>query len=142
MRRFLEGDLTTGRMDLNRRYIAYIFSNPRQLLLGASINAPIIDGTTYMVHNVFIELLYRLGALGSSLYVACLMAGMKKHGGPYADKKRHCADYLPLAFVLVMCSFLPTLIDYAFVFYMMIAYAGVHFRALPEENENKKATEA
>ena len=46
---------------------------------------------------------------------------------------------MPLAFVLVMCSFLPALIDYTFVFHMMIAYAGVHFHALPEEKECKKA---
>ena len=139
LRRFLEGDLTTGRMELNRQYIAYIFSNPKQLLLGASISATPFDGMSHMVHNVLIELLYRLGVLGSILYVACLMACMKKHGGHYAAKGRRWANYLPLAFVLVMCSFLPALIDYTFVFHMMIAYAGVHFHALPEEKECKKA---
>ena len=136
-RRFMTTDLTTGRMAINYEYLSYIFSDARRFLLGSSISATVIEGNDHIVHNTYIELIYRLGAAGGALYVACLMAGMRRRTLLYEKTTWHAVNFLPLAFVAVMLFFLPALTDYALVFHLMIAYAGIHIHTLPSGDKQR-----
>jgi len=125
--RFSSKDLTTGRTDLNREYLSYITSNAKILFFGEGLTADRFVGTGNNVHNIYIELLYKLGIIGAILYVATLCIAMKKSNTePRAPKT--IMNFVPALFVVVMFAFLAGVLNYATPFYIIIAYTAFHYR--------------
>lgn len=59
-------DLTTGRADLWIKYLDYILSNAKCLILGRGFNTFSLGKA---VHNTYIDWLYRFGIIGSALWM-------------------------------------------------------------------------
>lgn len=122
-----KGSLTTGRNDLNAQYLQYIFSHPKTLLLGDSIVADRFQGASNNVHNIYIELLYKMGVVGTVLYIVTLISScgrlIVKRGG-----KRHFVHYLPLLFFLVMYFFLAGVTRYELPVYIVLVCCALKNR--------------
>ena len=74
------GDLTNGRFTLSRVYLEYIWSHPLIMIFGEGINASRISGLNN-VHNIYIEVVFKIGIVGTCLFVLCLtscFSGKKK----------------------------------------------------------------
>ena len=128
--RFQNGDLTTGRMALNKYYLNYIWDNPSVLLFGEGIAMSNIPGMTNTVHCVYIEGLYKLGILGCALYLYALSASVS-HMRPCVVKRK-IVDNIPLLFLLVMYSALEGLTLYEFPFYLAVAFLARNFYMLDQ----------
>ena len=59
-------DLTTGRVDLWKMYIEYIFSDIRCFLVGRGFNAAALRKAA---HNTYIDFIYRFGIIGTACWV-------------------------------------------------------------------------
>lgn len=69
-------ELTTGRSDIWVSYLRYIFnSNAFTILFGGGLSAPLLDGKGS--HNLFIELLYYFGIIGSALFSLMFTSGYR-----------------------------------------------------------------
>lgn len=64
-------DLTTGRSDLYGRYTNAIISGVKSFFIGYGLDAEYL---TLSPHNLYLEILYYLGAFGMAIYVATLGA--------------------------------------------------------------------
>ena len=62
--------ITTGRIDIWRMYLEKILSEPKILFLGNGIETTLNRGA----HNVFIEMLFCMGIIGSSIYIILLIS--------------------------------------------------------------------
>ena len=69
------GDLlnvvTTGRYDLWRGVIEYMFMNPSVLIFGRGLGAPLVESMS--AHNFYISLVYEVGLVGSVLFVGMFL---------------------------------------------------------------------
>lgn len=127
MARFEQGDFTTGRSQLNQTYLDYIFHNTKVLLFGEGIHAERMLYAKNNVHNLFIELLFKMGFVGGLLYLGTLKTALSQNRFAALKARRHFADYLPLMFFLVLFSFLSGVLNYAFPFYVLIVYLSLNF---------------
>ena len=91
------GALTSGRTELWKFYIEYIFSDIKILFLGAGIGA----GNLWVgaSHNYYIDMLYYLGIIGTVLYLCCIFSIIKIKR--YCKKKPKVYQYLPLIIFLI-----------------------------------------
>lgn len=131
--RFSGGDFTTGRMKLNRDYLQYIFEHAKVLFFGDGISADRFSGAGNNVHCLYIELLYKLGVVGTFLYCGTLSAALSQ---PRKQLHRPFANYLPLAFFLVIFAFLAALVNYALPFYIIIVAAAYNYTDSDTEEED------
>ena len=134
--RFSQGNLTTGRTALNQAYLQYIWDNTKVLFFGDGISADRFSGVRNNVHCLYIEILYKLGIIGTGLYCATLVATLSN-----AKKalERHIVNYLPLVFFLLMFGFLAGVVNYALPFYIMIAALTFNYASLaPCKNREVK----
>lgn len=134
LERFSQGSLLTGRSQLNDDYLTYIFSDTRSLFLGSGITTERFYGASNNVHNIYIELLFKLGILGTVLYIVTLLSAF---GVRYIYKNivyLPVINWLPLLFFLVVFAFLAGVTNYALPFYFCIIYFGLRFHELPHTN--------
>lgn len=128
--RFKQGDLTTGRAKLNQIYLQYIYENPKVMLFGEGISADRFLGAGNNVHCLYIELIYKLGIVGTLLYCGTLAAMLSQKR---QKTERHFINYLPLTFFLVLFSFLAGLANYAFPFYIILVFLSFNYTRLDSE---------
>jgi len=130
--RFEAGDLTTGRADLNDFYLNYLWSNPQVLFFGEGINADRAIGAWNNVHNIYIESLFKLGIVGSLLYLSTLLisAKIKKTN----VSKRKFVNFFPLIFLLILYYALAGITMYELPFYLSIAFLAKDFNLLDTKN--------
>ena len=129
LERLLSGDITTGRTDINIDYINYIFSDIKVTLFGEGIAVEKFDGAANNVHNIYIEILFKLGFVGGVLYLVTLASALKRR----TRVKKKVVNCIPVLFVLLMYFFLAGVCDHFLPFYVMISYMAYHYEALPEE---------
>lgn len=122
--RFETGDLTTGRADLNKTYLNYIFNNIKVLVFGDGISTSKFIGMRKTVHCIYIEILYKLGIVGTLLYLVTLITSLS---GGKKRIKRHFVNYLPLFFFLLVFAFLAGVAFYALPFYIIISFAAMNY---------------
>lgn len=134
--RFSQGNLTTGRTALNQAYLQYIWDNTKVLFFGDGISADRFSGARNNVHCLYIEILYKLGIIGTGLYCATLVATLSN---AKKSLERHIVNYLPLVFFLLMFGFLAGVVNYALPFYIMIAALTFNYASLaPCKNREVK----
>lgn len=134
LERFTHGSLLTGRSQLNDDYLAYIFNDARSLFLGSGITTDRFYGARNNVHNIYIELLFKLGIVGTMLYFITLLSAF---GVRYIHKdivRIPVINWLPLLFFLAVFAFLAGVTNYALPFYFCIVYFGLRFHELPHTN--------
>lgn len=134
LERFTHGSLLTGRSQLNDDYLAYIFNDMRSLFFGSGVTTDRFYGARNNVHNIYIELLFKLGIIGTVLYFFALFSAF---GVRYIRKdimRIPVINGLPLLFFLVIFAFLAGVTNYALPFYFCIVYFGLRFHELPHTN--------
>ena len=112
--RFQNGDITTGRSNLNRTYLTYLADNPSKLFFGSGITSYAID-TYNNVHNLFIESLYKLGIVGSFIYCILIRSCMYANG-----RKKRLVAYFPVIFMVTMYMALAGLDSFELIYYFII----------------------
>lgn len=125
--RFAQGNLTTGRTALNQAYLQYILDNIKVLFFGDGISADRFGGVHNNVHCLYIEILYKLGIIGTGLYCGTLVATLSNAKTPV---ERHFVNYLPLVFFMLMFGFLAGVVNYALPFYIMIVALTFNYTSL------------
>ena len=131
LRRFENGDITTGRNDIAEAYLEYLNENPMKLFFGNGIAIHQITGMNN-VHNLFIECLYKIGIVGSILYCFIIRCSMYTGG---TSKK--LVAYLPTIFMLVMYMALAGLVTFELLYYLIICGVAVKYTG----SEKKKKGE-
>lgn len=132
--RFAQGNLTTGRTALNQVYLQYIYDNTKVLFFGDGISADRFSGASNNVHCLYIEILYKLGIIGTGLYCGTLVATLSK-----AKKQieRRFVNYLPLVFFMLMFGFLAGAVNYALPFYIIIVALTFNYTSLASEKSGE-----
>ena len=130
LQRFEGGDLTTGRSELNDDYIKYIFKDMKVLFLGEGISIERYEGSSNNVHNLYIELFYKMGTLGTVLYMWVLFTALKNKNFDNVRIKRPIVNYVPLFFFLLMFLFLAGILNYVLPFCIVIVYLCLNFNKL------------
>lgn len=138
--RFSKADLTSGRTTLNEQYLEHIFSSSATLFFGDGISVDRIATATNNVHNIYIELLFKLGLIGSAIYIVALANAVCVKNEIKA--KRHLVDYIPLLFLLVMYYFLAGVNAYELPFYIAIAVLSIKYSRMGNQAipQTKKVT--
>ena len=132
--RFAQGNLTTGRTALNQVYLQYIYDNTRVLFFGDGISADRFSGASNNVHCLYIEILYKLGIIGTALYCGTLVATLAR---VRTHTERRFVNYLPLIFFLLMFAFLAGIVNYALPFYIMIVALTFNYTSLASEKNRE-----
>jgi len=125
--RFESDDLTTGRTGLNDEYLEYIFSDIKVMLFGEGITVDRYDGAINNVHNIYIELLFKMGFVGITVYLAAWYAALNLVSKKQVNIKRKFVNYMPLLFLAVMFFFLAGITDYSLPFYVIIAVLSCNY---------------
>lgn len=128
--RFSQGNLTTGRTALNQAYLQYIWDNTKVLFFGDGISADRFSGARNNVHCLYIEILYKLGIVGTGLYCATLVAVLSN---AKKSVERHLVNYFPLMFFLLMFGFLAGVVNYALPFYIIIVALTFNYTSLASD---------
>ena len=136
--RFSEGDLTSGRAELNELYMNYLWNNPAALFFGEGITADRIANLNN-VHNIYIESLFKLGITGCCLYVYVLLVSVNMR--TKYTKKRKIANYIPALFLAVMYYALAGIMMYELPFYIAIAFLAIDFPLLDEDTAKQQNLE-
>ncbi len=82
--------ITTGRWDIWKAYITDWSSTPWKILFGSGLGYPIVSGTVFQCHSVYVEFLYAFGLIGVTLFIvvisACIAFGRNSNKNFYANK--------------------------------------------------------
>lgn len=108
--------LTTGRFNLWRIYLEYIFSNIRVLFFGKGISSNILYSLA--PHNTYIDILYYLGIIVGAMYILLNLKIIKQYS-KYI--KRNLLNYSIFIVILCMYFFLSEIFYYDSVFHILIA---------------------
>ncbi len=74
--RFTTGSFTTGRTNLWRSYLSFLFSNPMDLLFGQGLTS-VFNGVSHGSHNTIIQMVYQVGLIGCCLMIAWIIQYIK-----------------------------------------------------------------
>lgn len=107
--------VTTGRYDLWKSYLDYIFGNTKVLLFGEGLGAS--NYQSKVSHNYFIETVYYLGLVGASLYYLCFKTIFPKRDFSF---RRSLVNYLPLIVLLVRGMAISLILRDCLIFYYII----------------------
>ena len=133
--RFSNEDISSGRALLNDFYLSYLWQNPLVLFFGEGINADRAIGAWNNVHNLYIEALFKLGIVGSLLYLSVLLIGTKSKKAN--GTKRKFVNYFPLIVLLILYYALAGICMYELPFYLSIAFLAKDYNLLDEENKTQ-----
>ena len=88
--------VTTGRLDIWKGYLYYVFSDAKVLLFGEGLGADYF--MTRATHNYFLEMIYYMGIIGSVLYLLCIKVAFPQRN---VSVKRALVNYLPIIILFV-----------------------------------------
>ena len=111
-------DFTTGRTDIWRGYITTIWNNLKILFVGNGINGSLVNGRG--VHNTYLEAIYSLGILGTSLFLLVLCICFK-----FNTKISEKVQFLPLIILLIRFLAIGLLAFDNLWFYLVIAVSAI-----------------
>lgn len=108
--------LTTGRSYLWQNYIDFLLDNPNTLLFGGGFGAELVGDRG--AHNTYIDLIYYLGIIGTSLlaFVFGALIGTKKKAA-----RSNLLNYSIWICIAVMYLFLSQLFYFDWPFHIIIA---------------------
>lgn len=109
--------LTTGRFNLWSTYWKYLWNNPRSFLCGEGIGASLLNGKG--PHNVYVEILYHLGAIGGILLL-CILRQISRLISRW--NKKNIMNYSILLCIIIMYFFLSELFYFDAPFHLCIAF--------------------
>lgn len=130
--RFNTAGVYTGRDELNHIYIDYIFKNTKVLFFGEGFDVTSLSGVNN-VHNLYIEMLFRLGGIGSLFFVVAVIGCFPKR-----LSKFKLVNYIPAIFITVMYMALAGMDSYGLFYYILLA--GVSALFITNINENSAIT--
>lgn len=119
--RFQTRDLTSGRFDLVSSYLTYIFSNIDILFLGKGLGGELYG--THGPHNTFVESLYYLGLIGTTIYTMTISKIFSKNR---LITRRTPKNYVLVAIFCVLLSSLGLLIMNDLMFYFIIVWYSLN----------------
>ena len=134
--RFSSDDVLTGRDELNLMYLEYIFDNPKILLFGEGISSDKFLGAPNNVHNIYIELIFKLGIVGAIVYFGLLSFAINIP--IFKFKTIKFVNFFPLMFFLVMMFFLAGINRYELPYYIIICFTPLNFNRLIKSNNERK----
>lgn len=120
MERFERLELTSGRKDNSAVYIDYLRSNLKVFLVGDGITFTTIPTYDNNVHNLPLELLQRIGLIGSVFLLVTIACAL-----PRINTRKQLVGYFPLICVAVQYLALAGLTSYALPFYIILCYASI-----------------
>jgi len=132
LERFIGNDVTSGRSDLNKAYLEYIFEDWKIFLFGDGIITEKFAGAANNVHNIYIELLYRFGLVGGVIYIVSLLTCCNSLSQKTFTKKQFI-NYMPILFIVVLYFFLAGISSYDLHFYIFLAMITINYEKLPKE---------
>lgn len=115
--RFESSELTTGRSRIWGYYLDTIGQSWSTVLLGYGIGAPYVIRKA--AHNIYIETLYYIGALGAVLFLTALWVIVR---GNARKMKRGFLNYIGFGAIAAQYFMLCGLKAFELPFYLMIAY--------------------
>lgn len=111
-------DLTTGREKIWITYGEYILNNPKVLLIGNGLGVGYINGQAS--HCTYLLIIYRLGILGTSIFVLFLYSLIGK------NKIKIFSNYsIPLIALMIM-NFVLDIFDFDSFSYLLVLILGVY----------------
>lgn len=117
----------TGRDLIWKDYLLFFNENPGVIIFGNNPKYGLVNDKS--IHNFFIELIYHLGLIGSSLFITSIIVifvGYKKN-----NIKRKLLNYIPLLVMLVLFFFLSMLFNYLLSFYLMLIHSALNLNLQP-----------
>lgn len=121
--------LTTGRLDIWKLYIKHLIKNFRTAVFGCGIASDYVEG--HASHNTYLESVYFLGAVGSTLLVTVLAVISKQ--SRRVNIKRNIMNYSIMICIVVMYFFLSELFYYDPPFHIFLAFMVLN---LPSEEKS------
>lgn len=128
--RFDSNDITTGRSALNEIYINFILDDVKVLLFGEGFDVRALPRTNN-VHNLFIEMLFRLGIVGSLLFFVIIISFFSKK-----CLKSKFINYVPVIFMFIMYMALAGLDSYGLFYYILLS--GISILQIGYADESKE----
>ena len=130
-------NLTTGRVDIWKKYLSRWIDSPLTILFGNGYTAPKIDTNQYE-HSIYIAFLFQFGIVGTIAIIGTLVWTLRQG----AKLQRNIAYYIPLGIFLfnglvsnlsgVLCSCLIWFVSFYFVATDTISNVQIN------QNNNKK----
>lgn len=108
----------TGRDLIWKDYLEFFRQNPLSILIGVNPKYGLIGDRS--THNLYIEMVYHLGIIGSLLFVLVFVFIFIKFKNNLI--KRKILNYIPFFMLLIMFFFLSMLFNYLFSFYLVFMY--------------------
>lgn len=130
LERFSSKDLTTGRNSLNKIYMNYITENKNIFLFGAGALQDRFQGVSNNVHNMYIEMLFKFGIVGSILYILTVISSLNTVKALNTENDMAIIRFMPIMFMLMMYYFLAGINRYELPFYVVVAYLGYNYNRL------------
>ena len=119
--RFSSVGVSTGRFELNEIYMEYITGSPKVLLFGCGYFVERIVGENN-VHNIYIEFLFRLGVVGSLMYLFTISSIFNK-----SKEGLKLVNFFPLIFALILYLALAGVDRFEFFYYIIISAVSILF---------------
>lgn len=126
--------LTTGRLNIWIRYIKYLIHNFSTAVLGSGIASEYVEGRA--AHNTYIESIYHLGVVGSTLLVAILTVISKQ--SLKVRIKRNVMNYSIMICIVAMYFFLSELFYFDPPFHIFLAFMVLNLPCEKESLQIKK----
>ncbi len=129
--------LTTGRFDIWVSYVKYMFNHYLAFFAGEGISAPYLEG--HATHNLYIEMWYHLGIVGSTLLLSILIVILKQ--SKLISFNRKLINYSVLVCGLVLYCFLSELFYFDPPFHIVLAFIVLNLSNI-SENKSKNYCES
>lgn len=127
-------DITSGRTELWKMFIAYLEDNPVQLLFGRSIAHYMLNG--HVAHNTYIDIVYELGIFGGILFIAllvCIVRSSKDN-----SYKKNLINYSIILIIVIMYTFLSELQYFDPPFHIILASMVLNLGMHVDTTKNRK----
>lgn len=125
--------LTTGRLDIWKLYIRHLLHNFKVAILGSGIASSYVEG--HASHNTYIESVYHLGAVGSSLLVT-LLAVISRQSRKAAIK-RSFLNYSIMICIFILYFFLSELFYFDPPFHIFLAFTMLNLPGKDKFSDNE-----
>ena len=115
------GDISTGRFDIWKQYLDYIWNSPTTLLFGDGLGSPYY--LSQGPHNAYIELIFFLGIIGGAIMVSTIVCiiGTRK-----TVTRRGFIEYALLLLFFVMIATLGIVTVNDLMFYCMLLWISMN----------------
>lgn len=123
LERLSGSDISTGRFDIWKEYLNYIWNSPKTLLLGDGFGSPYYR--SHGPHNAYIELIFFLGIIGGTIMVSTVIhiLGINK-----LVTHRRFIDWALVLLFFVMIATLGIVTVNDLMFYCMLLWISMNMR--------------